>query len=64
MPMGASFPNGAPTLTDVVLVFAIAAIAAVVGVWLGIVLIAPRIGRALDRADANDNDEDPGDRPD
>ncbi len=61
MRMGASLPRGDPTLMEFVLVFAIAAIAAVVGIRLGIVLIAPRISRALDRAD---QDEDPGDRPD
>ena len=61
MPIGACLPDGDPTLTDLVIVLAIAAIAAVVGVGLGIVLIAPRISRALDRAD---QDEDPGDRPD
>ncbi len=38
-----------------------AAIAAVVGVGFGIVILAPRIARALDRAEADD--EEPGDRP-
>jgi hypothetical protein len=42
------------------LVFVIAAIAAVVGVRFGIVLLAPRITRMLDRADKED--EEPGDR--
>lgn len=45
----------------VVLVLVVAAIAAVIGVGLGIVLIAPRISRALDRAETDD--EEPGDRP-
>jgi hypothetical protein len=48
-------------MNDLVLVLAIAAITAVVGVWLGIVLIAPRISRSLDRAETDD--EEPGDRP-
>lgn len=42
-------------------VLVIAAIAAVVSVWFGIVLVAPRISRALDRAETHD--EEPGDRP-
>jgi hypothetical protein len=48
-------------VTDVAIVLGIAAIAAVVGVGLGIFLIAPRISGALDRAEADD--EEPGDRP-
>lgn len=44
------------------LVLIIAAVAAVVGVAFGIFLLAPRIGRMLDRAEADD--EEPGDRPD
>ncbi len=43
-------------MSDLVVVIAIGAIAAVVGVWLGIVLIAPRLSRALDRA-AEDDEE-------
>jgi hypothetical protein len=31
-------------------------------VWFGRTMLAPRIGRALDRADADE--EEPGDRPD
>ena len=38
-------------MTDLLIVIAVAAVAAAVGIWLGIVLIAPRLGRALDRAD-------------
>lgn len=38
----------------------VVAIVAVVGVGFGIVVLAPRIGRLLDRADG---DEDSGDRP-
>jgi hypothetical protein len=45
----------------VVLVLLIGAIAAVAGVGFGIVILAPRIGRMLDRADIDD--EEPGDRP-
>jgi hypothetical protein len=30
-------------------------------VWFGLFVLAPRIGRALDRADADE--EEPGDRP-
>ena len=48
-------------MNDLPIVLAIAAIAAVAGVGLGIVLIAPRITRALDRAE---QDEEPRDRPD
>ena len=43
------------------LVLLIAAVAAVIGVGLGIVILAPRIGRMLDRSEADD--EEPGDRP-
>ena len=46
---------------DIGLVLVIGAIAAVAGVGLGIVLIAPRITRMLDRSDTDD--EEPGDRP-
>ena len=46
---------------QVVVLLVIAAIAAGIGVWAGIVLIAPRISRALDRAETHD--EEPGDRP-
>lgn len=45
----------------IVLVLVIAAIATVVGVWFGMVFIAPRISRALDRAETDD--EETGDRP-
>jgi hypothetical protein len=45
----------------IALVLLVAAIAAVVGVAFGIVILAPRIARALDRAEADD--EEPGDRP-
>jgi hypothetical protein len=48
-------------VTEIVIVLAIAALAAVIGVGFGIVVLAPRISRALDRAEADD--EEPGDRP-
>jgi hypothetical protein len=48
-------------MTDVALLLIVATVAAVGGVWLGIVFIAPRIGRALDRAEPDD--EESGDRP-
>jgi hypothetical protein len=34
----------------------------VVAVWFGLSILAPRIGRAADRADTDE--EEPGDRPD
>ena len=48
-------------MTDILLVLVIAAIATVGGVWLGIVVLAPRITRLLDRPESID--EEPGDRP-
>jgi hypothetical protein len=45
---------------DLVFVVVIGTIAAVIGTWLGIVVIAPRVSRALDRA--AEDDEEPGDR--
>jgi hypothetical protein len=47
-------------MPDLVIVLVIAALAAVGGAWLGIVLIAPRVSRALDRA--AEDDEESGDR--
>ena len=47
---------------DLVVVLVVAAVAAVIGVALGIFLLAPRISRLLDRAEADD--EGTGDRPD
>ena len=38
-----------------------AGLATVIGLAFGIVILAPRIGRAFDRAET---DEEPGDRPD
>ena len=48
-------------MTDILLVLVIAAITTVGGVWLGIVVLAPRITRLLDRPESSD--EEPGDRP-
>jgi hypothetical protein len=58
-------------VTDVVLVLLVAALAAVIGLGFGIVVLAPRIGRLLDRAEADeatapdrsDEAEEPRDRP-
>ena len=48
-------------MIELVALLVIAVLAAVGGTWLGRVLIAPRLSRALDRA-AEDSEE-PGDRP-
>jgi hypothetical protein len=45
---------------EVVLFLIVVSIVAVVGLGFGRVILAPRIGRLLDRADA---DEESGDRP-
>jgi hypothetical protein len=47
-------------MADLAVFLVVVAIVAVVGVGFGIVVLAPRIGRLLDRADA---DEESGDRP-
>ena len=39
-----------------------AAVIFLVAVWFGLSILAPRIGRAADRIDADE--EEPGDRPD
>jgi len=49
-------------MIEILVVLAIAAIATVGGVWLGIVVLAPRITRVLDRPESTE--EEPGDRPD
>jgi hypothetical protein len=46
---------------DLAIFVLIASIAAVGGVWLGIVVLAPRMSRLLDRAETDD--EEPSDRP-
>jgi hypothetical protein len=52
-------------MADLLIVVVIAAIAALGGVGFGIVILAPRIGRLLDRAEPGDepDDEEPRDRP-
>ncbi len=40
-------------MTDLLILIVVAAAAAAGGVWLGIVLIAPRINRAIDRAETS-----------
>jgi len=52
---------GVSSVTEVAIIIAIAALAAVAGVALGIVLIAPRITRVLDRE--QHDDEEARDRP-
>ncbi len=47
-------------MADLVVFLIVVTVIAVVGVGFGIVVLAPRIGRLLDRADA---DEESGDRP-
>jgi hypothetical protein len=49
-------------LTDAIVVLAIAALATVGGIWFGIVVVAPRMTRLLDRPESTE--EEPGDRPD
>ena len=49
-------------LVDIGLALLIAGIATVGGVWFGIVVLAPRITRLLDRPEPTD--KEPGDRPD
>lgn len=48
-------------MTDLFLVLVIAAIATVGGIWFGIVILAPRMTRLLDRTDSKE--EEQGDRP-
>jgi len=43
---------------SLVLVVVVAAVAAAVGLGVGIVVLAPRISRALDRADEETGDRD------
>ena len=49
-------------LLGIVVLLAIAAVAVAIGIGFGIV-VAPRLGRLFDRADADD-DEEPRDRAD
>ena len=48
-------------LGDVLFVVGIAVIAAAVGLGLGIFLLAPRISRAIDRAEPDEEARDPRD---
>jgi hypothetical protein len=48
-------------MTEVLIVLAIAAVATVGGIWFGIVVLAPRMTRLLDRPESTE--EEPGDRP-
>jgi hypothetical protein len=48
-------------MTDVLIVLVIAALTTVGGIWFGIVVLAPRISRVLDRPESTE--EEPGDRP-
>ena len=50
------------SLAPVLAVLLGAAVIFVVAVWLGLSILAPRIGRAADRADADE--EEPGDQRD
>jgi hypothetical protein len=49
-------------MTETIAVVVIAAIATFGGIWLGIVVVAPRMARLLDRPESTA--EEPGDRPD
>jgi hypothetical protein len=49
-------------LVAIAVVLLIAVAATVGGVWFGIVVLAPRITRVLDRPESTE--EEPGDRPD
>jgi hypothetical protein len=49
-------------MTDVVVMLVIALLATVGGAWFGIVILAPRMARLLDRPESTR--EEPGDRPD
>ena len=50
------------SLPAIVIVLLIGGVAVAAGLGLGIVVVAPRIGRLLDRMDRDD--EEPGDRVD
>jgi prepilin-type N-terminal cleavage/methylation domain-containing protein len=56
-----------PSLPELLIVLLIAGIAAAGGVWLGIVVLAPRLTRIIDKREADQPSEQPeehGDRPD
>jgi hypothetical protein len=48
---------------DLLVFLLIALVAAVIGGGFGMVVLAPRIGRLLDRQELDSDDEEPGDRP-
>ena len=49
-------------MPDLAVFVLIVVVVTVIGVRFGIVVLAPRIGRLLDRPES-DKDEEPGDRP-
>ena len=49
-------------MTDVFVLLVIAAVTTVGGVWFGIVVLAPRMARMLERPESTE--EEPGDRSD
>ena len=53
---------GMESLAAVLAVLLGAAVIFLVAVWFGLSILAPRIGRAAERVDADE--EEPGDRPD
>ena len=53
--------SGADIMSEVAIVLGVAALAAVIGVGFGIVILAPRITRVLDRPESTE--EESGDRP-
>ncbi|MBI2780353.1 MAG: hypothetical protein HYX55_00985 [Chloroflexi bacterium] len=48
-------------MTDVLIILVIAVVGTVGGIWFGIVILAPRMSRLLNRPDSTE--EEPGDRP-
>ena len=50
------------TVATLLVVFAVAIVIFLAAVWFGLHVVAPRISRALDRAEVED--EQAGDRPD
>ena len=45
---------------EILAVLVVAASAFAAAVWFGLRIVAPRLGRAVDRMDADDSDEDAG----
>ncbi len=46
---------------DILILLVVAGLATVGGIWFGIVILAPRLTRLLDRPESTE--EEPGDRP-